>query len=178
MFKSIFFVTQIAIIAGVAAQAEPLRLTINHPSNDSSVQINSNDLKCLTEAVYFEARNQPVRGQEAVAYVIMNRVHSKHFPSSVCGVVHQGPRNGSAIKLHSCQFSYYCDGRSDNAPTKNILEINAWKTAQNVSEDVLTVKAEDLTKGSTYYHADSVSPFWSKTYTQVAVIGHHVFYVN
>ena len=61
--------------------------------------------QCLTEAIYFEARSETLEGQFAVGEVILNRVDSRKFPNSVCGVVSQG-----AHRLHACQFSYNCAG--------------------------------------------------------------------
>ena len=71
--------------------------------------VDEDELNCLAEAVYFEARGEGAYGQRAVAEVILNRRADPAFPDSVCGVVHQG-FNPSSPKLHKCQFSYYCDG--------------------------------------------------------------------
>ena len=63
-------------------------------------------LVCLALNIYFEARNQPTSGQIAVAEVTLNRVASRNYPNTVCGVVKQSNKNG-------CAFSWYCDGKSD-----------------------------------------------------------------
>jgi len=108
--------------------------------------------------------------------VIMNRVRSPDFPDAVCDVVHQGPLDGGPIELNRCQFSYYCDGKSDTPPLENILEITAWDFSHIIAELILYGESEDLTSGSTYYHATYVEPFWSKEYQEVAMLGDHIFY--
>lgn len=118
--------------------------------------------QCLSQALYFEARGESVRGMFAVGEVILNRVDSGLFPSSVCGVVHQG-----------CQFSYLCDGRSDA-----IHEHAAWHEVGKVARVLLDGAPRDLTHGATYYHAVSVTPSWARHFDQTAAIGAHLFYRN
>lgn len=121
---------------------------------------------CLAAAIYFEARNQPVAGQYAVAEVIMNRVESPKFPNTVCGVVKQdkGP------KKHDCQFSFWCDGKPENMRNKESF----WR-AVNISVDILD-KNTTFTKGALYYHATSVKPGWSRRLKRTTKIGDHIFY--
>lgn len=173
------FTAQVAVIVGVAlaGKAEPLRMEVT-PTTIEFVELDAAEHHCMTEAIYWEARNQDIAGKIAVGNVILNRVASNRFPDTVCGVVHQGPMDGSPISLHRCQFSYYCDGRSDEAPTENILEIEAWDFASIVAEALMYGEVEDNTLGSTHYHADYVSPFWNEIYTEVAVVDDHIFYVH
>ncbi|WP_299373538.1 cell wall hydrolase [uncultured Tateyamaria sp.] len=122
--------------------------------------------RCLSEALYFEARGETVKGQFAVAEVIMNRVASARFPSSVCGVINQGTG-----RKYQCQFTYTCDG----AP-ETIHEPRAFAQVGKVARTVLDGRAPDLTNGATHYHTTAVRPNWARVYTKTAKIGVHIFY--
>jgi len=187
MWKTIGFVSTIALqcvgIVAVAAQAEPLRITISYDPNVTAeqpapVQIDAAQHYCLNEAIYWEGRNQEIDGMVAIGNTILNRVASADFPDTVCGVVHQGPLDGSPITRHRCQFSYYCDGLSDARPMQNILEIQAWDWADVIAEGLLAGDIEDNTDGSTYYHANYVDPFWNDVYAHVATVDDHLFYTH
>ena len=134
---------------------------------------------CLALNTYHEAKNQSMIGQIAVAEVVMNRVQDKRFPNSVCEVVKQGPTRPSwedpkkeyPIK-HRCQFSWYCDGKSDVPKNEK-----AWKKAQEYAYLVLYNRiAIDVTEGATHYHATYVKPSWAKTKTRTTRIEKHIFY--
>ncbi|MEO0937229.1 MAG: cell wall hydrolase [Pseudomonadota bacterium] len=122
--------------------------------------------QCLSEALYFEARGETVKGQFAVAEVIMNRVKSARFPGTVCGVINQGTG-----KRYQCQFTYTCDGRAEN-----IGEPRAFERVAKVARAALDGKAPALTKGATHYHTTAVNPSWSRVYTRTARYGVHIFY--
>ena len=122
--------------------------------------------QCLAEALYFEARGETVKGQFAVAEVIMNRVTSARFPSSVCGVINQGTG-----RKYQCQFTYTCDGIAEN-----IREPLAFDRVAKVARAVLDGQAPKLTGGATHYHTTAVRPNWSRVYTKTARIGVHIFY--
>lgn len=126
----------------------------------------SADWACLTEALYFEARGETLVGQVAVAEVILNRVDSRKYPNSVCGVVRQG-ENGSK----GCQFSYRCDGNSDE-----MHETKARKRVGQVAWVMLDGKPRILTGDATHYHTRAVRPKWSKKLVKTARIGDHLFY--
>ena len=121
---------------------------------------------CLAEALYFEARGESVKGQFAVAEVILNRVDSPAFPNSICGVIHQGTG-----KRYGCQFTYTCDGNAEV-----IAEPRAYAQVGKVARAVLDGKAPSLTGGATYYHTTAVSPRWSRVFTRTTKIGVHMFY--
>ncbi len=122
--------------------------------------------QCLTEALYFEARGESVKGQFAVAEVIMNRVDSPAFPNTVCKVVHQGTG-----KRFQCQFTYRCDGRREVIGNRA-----AWEQVGKVARIMLDGKARDLTDGATHYHTRSVRPRWSRKFLRTTAIGAHYFY--
>jgi len=122
--------------------------------------------RCLTEALYFEARGENVVGQVAVAEVILNRKAHARFPKSVCGVINQG-----AKRKTGCQFSYKCDGRNEV-----FAERAAYESVGKLAQLMLAGHDNDLTKGATFYHTKSVNPSWSRKLKQTAVIGAHLFF--
>ena len=128
---------------------------------------------CLALNTYHEAKNQSLVGQIATAQVVMNRVEDNRFPNTICEVVKQGPTRPSwedpkkeyPIK-HRCQFSWYCDGKSDIPNNEK-----AWKKAQDYAYLVLYNRiAIDVTEGATHYHATYVKPSWAKTKTRTTRI--------
>jgi len=125
-------------------------------------------LMCLALNVYHEARSQPLIEQVAVAQVVLNRVYSPNFPDTVCGVVYH---NKYPNQLNKCQFSWFCDGKSDIP-----RDSDAWLKANQVASLVLSPDFPDLVGGATHYHADYANPSWARTITQVAQIGRHIFY--
>jgi spore germination cell wall hydrolase CwlJ-like protein len=123
--------------------------------------------KCLAEAIYFEARGEPVRGQIAVAQVVMNRVFSRYYPNSVCGVVYQSSNR------RACQFSFACD----RIPNDRITEPTAMDRAKQIAHDTLDGKywLTDVGK-ATHYHARWVHPHWVREMQRLDRIGVHTFY--
>lgn len=128
--------------------------------------IDHNDRKCLTQAIYYEARNQDVAGQMAVADVILNRVSSRHYPNSICGVVYQGSKRKTG-----CQFTFTCDGSLDRP-----IERKAMVRSQILATAILGGFRLPLTADALNYHAGYVSPYWAPTLSETAKIGDHVFY--
>jgi N-acetylmuramoyl-L-alanine amidase len=137
-------------------------------------------LMCLALNTYHEAKNQSMIGQVATAQVVMNRVKDSRFPNTVCEVVKQGPHRPSWEDpkkeypvRHKCQFSWYCDGKSDE-PRKDSKE---WFKAKEYARIVLSGRIVlDVTEGATHYHATYVKPAWAKTKTRTTRIESHIFY--
>lgn len=123
---------------------------------------------CLATAIYHEARGESLRGQFAVAEVILNRVDSRKFPNSICGVVYQGAQAG---RYGGCQFSFACDGNSEAMPNRNAALI-----AQRIAKVMAGGGTRALTQGAKYFHTTAVSPSWAKRFTQTTHIGAHLFY--
>jgi spore germination cell wall hydrolase CwlJ-like protein len=123
--------------------------------------------KCLANAVYFEARGESVRGQIAVAQVVLNRVFSGYYPDTVCGVVYQ-----NAHRRDACQFSFACDGVPER-----VDEPEAWTRAKQIAHGALDGKLwlPDVGK-ATHYHAYWVHPWWVRTMHKLDKIGVHTFY--
>ena len=122
--------------------------------------------QCLTQALYFEARGESVKGQFAVAEVILNRVDTGKFPGTICKVVNQGTG-----KRYKCQFSYTCDGRREIVTDKT-----AWKRAGKIALIMQQGGERVLTSGATYYHTKAVNPRWARKFTRTTSIGVHLFY--
>ena len=125
------------------------------------------ELYCLAKNIYFESRNQPKLGQIAVAQVTMNRVNSPKFPNTVCGVVKQGGE-----KRNRCQFSWYCDGKSDEHEGGAAWDESVYLALLLYSEE-FTI---DVTEGALWYHATYVSPSWAEHYEKTVRINEHIFY--
>ncbi|WP_125256410.1 cell wall hydrolase [Brevundimonas fluminis] len=123
-------------------------------------------LRCLTQAVYYEAALEPTEGQEAVAQVVLNRVRDPNYPNTVCGVVFQG-----AERVTGCQFSFTCDGALSQGPVPW-----AWKRAEAVAARALNGHVAARVGTATHYHADYVHPWWAPTLLKIDQIGAHIFY--
>ncbi|WP_435139436.1 cell wall hydrolase [Pseudopelagicola sp. nBUS_19] len=124
--------------------------------------------QCLSEALYFEARGESVRGQFAVAEVIANRANHGSFPENICGVVKQGTASG---RKYGCQFTYNCDGVKNR-----IHEKAAYERVGKVARLLIDGSHKDLTNGATHYHTKAVSPAWARQFPKTATIGVHHFY--
>jgi spore germination cell wall hydrolase CwlJ-like protein len=122
--------------------------------------------RCLSEALYFEARGENVRGLFAVGEVIMNRRDSSRYPSTLCGVINQGTG-----RQFACQFTYTCDGAAES-----IQEQAAWVQVGKVARLLVDGAPRQLTDGATHYHTRAVSPRWARIFPRTASIGSHYFY--
>jgi spore germination cell wall hydrolase CwlJ-like protein len=123
-------------------------------------------LECLTSAIYYEAGQEPLAGQQAVAQVVLNRVRHPAFPASVCGVVYQG-----STRSTGCQFTFTCDGSLARAP-----ERSAWDRAREVAKAALGGFVQPAVGNATHYHANYVAPYWAPTLNKTTEIGAHIFY--
>ena len=122
------------------------------------------DVECLAKNIYYEAASEPRAGKIAVAEVTMNRVKSRQFPRSVCGVVYQKVRS-------TCQFSWVCEGK------KAIRNQAAWRESLKIAENILISKRKyGIIGNAMYFHADYVDPAWSAEKKLIAQIGNHIFY--
>lgn len=133
-------------------------------------------LECLAKNIYFEARSEGLLGQRAVAWVTLNRVKSARYPNTICEVVYQGRKdaNGNMLR-HQCQFSWYCDGKSDRVGNQDL-----WGTAVEMAETVLARYGihPDPTDGAVMYHAEYVRPNWRSSFIRTTQIDTHVFYAE
>jgi hypothetical protein len=140
------------------------------PMRPFVLQANADDaaraLHCMTQAIYFEAAREPVRGQQAVAQVVLNRVRHPAYPHSVCGVVYQG-----SARPTGCQFTFTCDGALRWTPQAAL-----WKQAQDVARRALGGFVDKDVGSATHYHAAYVVPYWAPTLVKMTQVGQHIFY--
>jgi spore germination cell wall hydrolase CwlJ-like protein len=123
--------------------------------------------KCLAEAVYFESRGEAVRGQIAVAQVVLNRAFSGFYPTTVCGVVYQNKHRHLA-----CQFTFACDNIADV-----VREPDMWDRARKIAKAMLDGQLWLPEVGrSTHYHAYWVRPSWVSEMKKMYKFGVHTFY--
>lgn len=128
----------------------------------------TDEINCLALNIYFEARSEPLDGKLAVGHVVMNRAEAKGFPNKICDVVKQGGED----RRHKCQFSWWCDGRSDLPRNPQ-----AWKESQVLARLVYWGYSADPTGGALWYHADYVKPIWRLKLSRGPMIGRHQFYL-
>ena len=122
-------------------------------------------LRCLTQAIYYEAANEPEVGKRAVAQVVLNRLKHPAYPNSVCGVVYEG------ANAPVCQFSFTCDG-SLLRPAM----ARQWQESRRVAQAALAGRVLPEVGSATHYHADYVVPRWALTLGKIEKIGAHIFY--
>ena len=163
---------------------------------------NLDEVYCMAQNVYFEARHESMIGKIAIAHVVMNRIESKDFPNTVCKVVKQGPIRESWKtrkypnlpkeeriywpRRDRCQFSWYCDGHRDmlwvtyKDGTIIPQNMNAWRDSIHVALFVINGKWQvDPTDGATFYYNPNIAnPSWAGRYTETAIYGNHRFMTN
>jgi spore germination cell wall hydrolase CwlJ-like protein len=123
-------------------------------------------VECLTEAVYYEAAREPLKGQQAVAQVVLNRVRHPAYPKTVCGVVYQG-----SARATGCQFTFTCDGALRWRP-----EPVLWRRAEAVARQALGGFVDRDVGSATHYHAAYVAPDWAPSLVKMTQVGQHIFY--
>lgn len=138
----------------------PPRLDLKTPP-----RVPANDVECLTQAIYYEARNESEAGQAAVAEVVLNRSRHRAYPKRVCEVVYQ--RNS-----RTCQFTFTCDGSIGRGAVNSV----AWARAERIAREVYEGRSAQLPKNSVNYHANYVRPSWGQRLARVRQIGAHIFY--
>lgn len=152
---------------------QPIELKLSEPIIDQE------ELMCLAQNIYHEARSESIQGRLAVAHVTLNRVSSPRFPNTICEVVKQAKMSKWWMETHGrevpirnkCQFSWYCDGKSDD-----VTEIDAWNQSIALSISVITGQSHDPTLGSThYYNPYKADPYWKDAFEKVVKIDNHVF---
>lgn len=132
---------------------------------DTRNTVSDEELECLALALYWEARGDGRRSMTAVGWTVLNRIDSPKFPATACAVVRQGGENPP------CQFSWWCDGKSDRPRNKE-----SWERVHELAAELLRDPPPDPTKGALYFHHKKSRPYWAKTMKKTATIGSHVFY--
>jgi len=136
---------------------------------------NQKQIMCMAKNIFFEAATESTAGQLAVTQVVLNRVKSKYYPNTVCGVIQEARRHANGLpKRDQCQFSWYCDGRGDE-PREGRL----WTQAQELAKHIFLYKDKyvDITDGATHYHAKYIDdPRWARADRRTATIDQHHFF--
>ena len=122
-------------------------------------------ITCMARSIYWESKGGKPADMEAVASVVMNRLGHDGFPDTVCGVVKQGSETGN------CQFSWWCDGRSDS-----VQEEPRYAIAKEIARKALNRQLDDRTRGALYFHDRHVSPDWARAYVKTTETGDFLFY--
>ena len=156
-------------IAGLALTLSVFSLNAQATETDVAPKLDWESLRCLALNIYHEARGEPLEGKIAVAHVVLNRAAAPRFPADVCEVIKQG----GETRRYRCQFTWWCDGRSDKP-----RDLAAWRESLLIALLIRRGAAEDPTDGALWYHADTVRPYWANVKTQRTKIGRHIFYVN
>jgi spore germination cell wall hydrolase CwlJ-like protein len=138
------------------------------PATDAVMNQLLEEHKCLSEALYYEARGEGQGGQKAVAEVVFHRMNHGNFGHSICAVVYEGKEKPG------CQFSFACDAHVLKAAKRP----EEWRQAELLAAQILTgqVALKNSTGGALNYHAVSASPEWAETMDRTTQIGNHVFY--
>ena len=153
----------------VEVYSEPLVIV-----EKETTYINKQEYDCLVKNIYFEARNQSITGKQAIAVVTLERTKRKNYPNTICEVVKQ-KRKKNNKKV--CQFSWYCDGKSDDPVLSSKEELAAWEKSKKIAEDALLGKIPPFLEGVTMFHADYVNPKWDYSKLEfVTKIDDHLFY--
>lgn len=145
----------------------------DYPKNDIEV-LGEENFKCLVLNAYYEARGETREAITAVTMVVLNRSMHDFFPTKICDIIKQTKRdaNGNII-LNQCQFSWYCDGKSDYPQDNRAYGRVEYITQQAVEK---WFNDNDISNGATHFHSTKVNPDWTNDFTRVATIGSHVFY--
>jgi spore germination cell wall hydrolase CwlJ-like protein len=170
------------VMVGVSAKAETLVMLADDDITISqSLTFNEDqfpEVNCMALNIYYETRSSNLADMYAVADVVLNRVGDTRYPNSICNVVKEGQQySDGRMKRNKCQFSWYCDGKSDVPRDRE-----SWKKAQSVAWDMVRWNSyRGITEGSTHYHTTYVNPRWNKSrkgwsITRVGRIGAHIFY--
>lgn len=172
------------ILRPSTALAALILITPQIPSAQALTDLSSEDeqITCMAQNIYFEARSDNYAGQLAVADVVINRVKDSRYPDTICGVVKDAVlskwwlEKGKEVPVRDkCQFSWYCDGKGDETRDRD-----AWANALAVSYTMMYGNQgyQGITEGATHYHATYVDPYWASSNQMKLIgnIGDHVFY--
>ena len=122
-------------------------------------------ITCLARSIYWESKGKSPADMEAVASVVMNRLGHEGFPDTVCAVVKQGS------ETKNCQFSWWCDGRSDQ-----VQEETQYAIAKEIARKALNKQLNDRTHGAMYFHNRKVKPAWARKYIKTTETSMFLFY--
>jgi len=144
--------------------------------NNANASDENGEAFCLAQNIYFESGNQPMVGKIAVSHVVLNRVESDLYPDTICDVIYQAKtrvnwKNEIVPIRNQCQFSWYCDGKSDDP-----VDSKTWIASMQLARRIIQGEWSDITEGATHYHADFVYPYWADSLNRTTTIDNHIFY--
>jgi N-acetylmuramoyl-L-alanine amidase len=166
MKKLLLLATAVAYVASASA-------AFAQESDQTDVIENYKQAHCLAQNIYFEARGSNFADKVSVADVVLNRARDSRYPNTPCEVISQGfvDSSGNMVR-NQCQFSWYCDGKSDVPEDET-----AWEEAMLIAWNMVHHgRYRGLTEGATHYHATYVKPGWASDFQLVGRIGDHVYY--
>jgi spore germination cell wall hydrolase CwlJ-like protein len=151
----------------IVSPLSPATHTLVFDSTNPITKIDAKQLACMAKNIFYEAGSESIKGQAAVARVVMNRVQHG-FANNPCNVVYQKITVEDRI---ICQFSWVCEGKTE--PNKNSYR---YKVAEQVAYEVmyLGMHKDVVPKSTLFFHSINIDPLWP--YKKVAIIGGHVFY--
>ena len=158
----------IAILGAIIYFAFASQASLENVRLDAAKQ-REKDLHCLAENIYFEARGEAINGQFAIAEVTMNRLASRHFPKTICEVVHDTRWDAKRQRL-TAHFSW-TELKWKSAPSGA-----AWDRAMAVATAVYDDAYMPVVPTALFYHASYMTPYWASSKRQVAQVGNHIFY--
>lgn len=181
------YIVLTAAFLGLVASASPPHLMAQsyikhyHPHNFSVAGSYDEQVECLAINLYHEARGQDEQGMYAAADVVINRMFSNRFPDGACGVVKQSPHyvdwSGTRTPvLNRCQFSWYCDGKSDSTHNSESWQYSLDMAHRALSSRIVYNTRKDSTLGAMWYHSGQELPYWADDMTLTVRIGEHRFY--
>ena len=182
MLFAVLFLSAVSMFAYNESDEEPIdvvEVTQTVEIIPSWYDFAHEETECLATNIYFEARGESYEGQKAVAFVTLNRVDSTKFPNNICSVVYQAKHSewwaehkDRLVPIRNqCQFSWYCDGKSDR-----IRNSSDYQRIYTLAAEVITGRHEDNTDGALWYHANYVRPDWRLAYDKTVDIDAHTFY--
>ena len=173
-----------AVMEPITVPTEPMISLEELENYDEIISSNIEDpeVECIAKNMWFEARNEGTAGVYAVTNVVFNRMDSEKYPQTACDVIEQAKystwwlkEKGKLVPIKNmCQFSWYCDGKSDEVSRKEGLYADLVNLANYMLVNKSTIL--DITDGATFYHADYVKPKWRLSKHRTVIIGRHIFY--
>lgn len=136
------------------------------------------EINCLADNMYFEAGQEPIDGQRAVAYVTMNRLRSEEFPTTICKIIQQ-----KIPKTNKCQFSWWCNSTLRNKSIQRKFDKITYNKIRDLAMEIYltyNVVLDDITKGAMFFHANRIPAkrltWWKNNLEKTVIIGQHTFY--
>ena len=147
--------------------------TMKRGFSDASASL-PEEATILARTLYGEARGETVRGKEAVAAVILNRVHRAKQKNG-----YWWGNTVTAVCRKPWQFSCWNSNDPNRVKIEAVAPTNkTFACCLRIARRAINGGLEDPTQGATHYHAKSANPAWARGRPPSAEIGNHLFYNN